>query len=112
MDLQVLIPRTIDVAKSASVNEQQRVTAQQQLSAQLKQSTETKQRQVQTKLSSQQDGRVSTDDLDRDKQNEHHRHEGRGGKATADAGDLDPENLKLSPFQADPLRGHTIDIKT
>ena len=62
VDLQVLIPRTIDVAKMASVNDQQASAQQQDVSSRLKQTVETQQHQVQNMLSSQHEGRVGLED--------------------------------------------------
>jgi len=109
--LQVLIPRTIDVAKTAAVNERQPAAHQQQLSAQAKQTAAEQQRQVQTKLSAQHDGKVTTDDLERQKQKDHRQGEGRGHENAEDV-DADATGLSAHSQPTDPLRGHTIDIKT
>ena len=109
--MQVLIPRTIDVAKTAAVNERQPAAHQQQLSAQAKQTAAEQQRQVQTKLSAQHDGKVTTDDLERQKQKDHRQGEGRGHENAEDA-DADATGLSAHSQPIDPLRGHTIDIKT
>jgi hypothetical protein len=112
MDLQVLIPRTIDVAKTAAVNEHQSVTQQQQLSTRLKNTVEAQQHQVQSKMSSQHDGRVTTEDLDREKQKERQQHEAWDEKEIPDVADTDSDKIKNTILVLDPLRGHTIDIKT
>ena len=111
IDLQVLIPRTIDVAKTAAVNDNQPAAHQQQLSAQAKQTTAEQQRQVQTKLSAQHDGKVTTDDLERQKQKDHRQGEGRGRENASDA-DADAAGMSAHSQPPDPVRGHTIDIKT
>jgi len=109
--LQVSIPRTIDVAKTAAVNEQQPVTQQQQLAAHLKQTVAAQQRQVQTKLSAQHDGKVTTEDLDHEKQKDHRQSDGRDPENAAGA-ESDAAGAKLHSPPPDPVRGHTIDIKT
>ena len=108
VDLQVLVPRTIDVAKMASVHDQQAATQQQQLSANLKQAVEVKQRQVQTTLSSQHDGRVGMEDLDQEKQRRRRQQEERSDR---DSIESEPEigSAAIPPIS---LLGHTIDIKT
>ncbi|HWR28495.1 MAG TPA: hypothetical protein VN631_01570 [Negativicutes bacterium] len=109
--MQVLIPRTIDVAKTAAVNEQQPVTQQQQLAAQLKQTVAEQQRQVQTKLSAQHDGKVTTEDLDHEKQKDHRQSDGQDPENAAGA-ESDAAGAKVQSLPPDPVRGHTIDIKT
>ena len=108
VDLQVLVPRTIDVAKMASVHDQQAVTQQQQLSANLKQAVDAKQRQVQTALSSQHDGRVDMQELDQEKRKGHRQHEGRNDRENQES---EPEtgSAAIPPVS---MLGHTIDIKT
>ena len=108
VDLQVLVPRTIDVAKMASVHDQQAATQQQQLSANLKQAVEAKQRQVQTALSSQHDGKVGMEDLDQEKQRRRRQQEERNDR---DSNESEPEigSAAIPPVS---LLGHTIDIKT
>jgi len=112
MDLQVMMPRTLDAAKTATIHEQQAATQQQQLSVRLKQTVDVQQHQVQTKLSTQQDGKVATEDLDREKQKGGRQNEGKKEDELSDDADLDNGNLKISALPTDPLRGHTIDIKT
>jgi len=68
MDLQVMIPRTMDAARVASATDQQSVTYQQQLAVQLKQTTAEQQQQVLPAKSSQHDGKDSTEDLSKEKQ--------------------------------------------
>ena len=108
VDLQVLVPRTIDVAKMASVHDQQAATQQQQLSASSKQAVEAKQRQVQTALSSQHDGRVGMEDLDQEKRKHRRQQEERNSR---DNQESEPEigSAAIPPVS---LLGHTIDIKT
>ena len=108
VDLQVLVPRTIDVAKMASVHDQQAATQQQQLSANLKQAVEAKQRQVQTALSSQHDARVGMEDLDQDKRKRRHQQEERNNR---DHCEPEPE-IGAAAIPPVSLVGRTIDIKT
>jgi len=112
MDLQVMMPRTLDAAKTATIHEQQAVTQQQQLSVRLKQAVEAQQQQVQTKLSTQQDGKVTTEDLEREKQKERRQNEAKEDGELSGFADVDNDNRKISTLPTDPLRGHTIDIKT
>ncbi len=111
IDLQVLIPRTMDVAKTAAVSEQQPITQQQQLADQLKQSVAEQQRQVQTTLSSQHEGKVTTENLDREKQKKHQHGEERDRESSSDT-NPEPVDSKSLSSSVDPVRGHTIDIKT
>lgn len=108
VDLQVLVPRTIDVAKMASVHDQQAAIQQQDVSMRLKQSAQDQQRQVQTTLSSQHEGRVSLEDLEREKEKQRRR---RNGRQSADQPESEPESGQaVSP--AGSTLGHRIDIKT
>jgi hypothetical protein len=108
VDLQVLVPRTVDVAKMASVHDQQAATQQQQLSANSKQAAEAKQRQVQTALSSQHEGRVGMEDLDQEKRNRRRQQEERNDRDTYES---EPE-IASAAIPPVSLLGHTIDIKT
>ena len=108
VDLQVLVPRTIDVAKMASVHDQQAATQQQQLSANLKQAVEAKQRQVQTALSAQHDGRVGMQELDQEKRKGRRQHEGRNDRENQES-EQETGSSAIPPVS---MLGHTIDIKT
>ena len=108
VDLQVLIPRTIDVAKMASVNDQQAAAQQQDVSSRLKQTAETQQRQVQNTLSSQHEGRVGLEDLERENGKQRRR---RNGRQSAEPADSEPDTGQ-SAIAPDPVLGHRIDIKT
>ena len=108
VDLQVLVPRTIDVAKMVSVHDQQAATQQQQLSANLKQAVEAKQRQVQTALSSQHDGKVGMEDLDQEKRKGRRQHEGRNDRENQES-EQETGSSAIPPVS---MLGHTIDIKT
>lgn len=113
MDLQVLIPRTIDVAKMASVNEQQSATQQHHLSVRLKQTANEQQHQVQTTLSPHHEGKVTTEDLDHEKRKDHQRQEEREETEKNLSGtDSATTFNNARPQPSDPVRGHTIDIKT
>lgn len=108
VDLQVLVPRTVDVAKMASVHDQQAATLQQQLSASSKQAAEAKQRQVQTALSSQHEGRVGMEDLDQEKRNRRRQQEERNDRDTYES----EQEIASAAIPPVSLLGHTIDIKT
>ena len=113
MDLQVLIPRATDAAKTAIQTDRQAVTAQQQIAEQSKQTANEKQYQVQTALPGNASGKVSTEDLNQEKRQEHpaqgeqdEKH-GKGGQSDEDAA-----RKKHAETPPDPIRGHKIDIKT
>jgi hypothetical protein len=110
--MQVLIPRTMDVAKIASVHEQQAATQQQQLSVRLKQAADDQQHQVQTTLSSRHDPQVTTEDLDREKQKKRKQRERQDEKGNPDVAGMEAAASKPRSKPADPVLGHTIDIKT
>ncbi len=104
-----MIPRTIDAAKVAAVNDQQSVTHQQQLASHMKQAVAEQQQQVQTTKQAQHDGKVTTEDLHKEKPRER-----RQKKQDAEQ-DAESEGGAISvarPEPQDPLRGHIIDIKT
>lgn len=104
-----MIPRTIDAAKVASVNDQQSATQQQQLAAQMKQSVAEQQQQVLANKQADHDGKVSTEDLNKEKQQQRHQ------KQRDDDKNGDTEKGITGPARSepqDPVRGHKIDIKT
>ena len=107
-----MMPRTLDAAKTATIHEQQAATQQQQLSTRLKQTVDAQQHQVQTKLSAQQDGKVTTEDLEREKQKDRRQNESKKEDELSGGTDSDNASLNVSTLPTDPLRGHTIDIKT
>lgn len=106
LDVPVMIPRTTDVAKIASVIDQSSATQQQQIAAQQKLVANERQQQVKNPLQKEHAGTVTTEDLNQQKQKERH------GSRNEDepSGDADHDAKPLPP--ADPVRGHTIDIKT
>ena len=112
IDLQVLIPRATDAAKASALNDRQAVTQQQQLAEQSKQAATEKQHQVQPKLPTNPSGKITTEDLNQEKRQEHpsqgeQKKQGKGGQAEEEA------TRKLHAEKPpDPIRGHTIDIKT
>jgi len=108
VDLQVLVPRTIDVAKMASVHDQQATIQQQDVSLRLKQSAQEQQRQVQTTLSSQHEGRVGLEDLEREKKKQRRR---RNERQSTDEPESEPEPGQGASLLGAAL-GHRIDIKT
>lgn len=104
-----MIPRTIDAAKVAAVNDQQSVTQQQQLAAHMKQAAAEQQQQVQNAKQAQHDGKVTTEDLHKEKQQGRRQNK----KDAEQAGEPEAEAVSAArPEPRDPLRGHTIDIKT
>lgn len=103
-----MIPRTIDAAKVAAVNDQQSVTQQQQLATHMKQAAAEQQQQVQTTKEAQHDGKVTTEDLHKEKQ-QGRRQNKKDAEQSGDAANEAPAT-RLEP--QDPLRGHMIDIKT
>lgn len=109
MDLQVMIPRTIDAARVASVTDQQAVTQQQQLAAQLKQTAAEQQQQVLATRQAEHDGKVSTEDLNKEKPQQR-QHKKRDDQQQTD-GEKET-SFKVHSEPQDPVRGHTIDIKT
>ena len=104
-----MIPRTVEAARVASVTEQQAVTQQQQLAAQMKQTAAEQQQQVLATKQAEHDGKVSTEDLNKEKsqQRQHTKRDDQqqagGEKEVAGKAESEPR---------DPVRGHTIDIKT
>lgn len=112
IDLQVMIPRATDAAKVAALNDRQAVTQQQQIAEHAKQTANEKQHQVQTALPGNPSGKVTTEDLNQEKQQEQQPHgeqddkQGKGGQSEEEAA------RKHAAKPADPIRGHTIDIKT
>ena len=109
MDLQVMMPRTLDAAKIAAVHDQQSLTQQQQLSSRSKKDVDDQQRQVQTMLSATHDGKVTTEDLDQEKQNKRRQHD-RGADKEAES--TQSGNEKVASHSPDNAVGHKIDIKT
>lgn len=110
MDLQVMIPRTMDAAKVATVTDQQSATHQQQLAGHLKQVTAQQQQQVQLSKQAQHEGKVSTDDLGKEKQGKQQKQ--REEQTEPDLSETLVEKFVLRPIPPDPLRGSKIDIKT
>ena len=104
-----MIPRTIDAAKVAAVNDQHSVIQQQQLAAHLKQAAAEQQQQVPNAKPAEHDGKVTTEDLHKEKQQGRHQNK----KGTEQPDEAKGEAISAArPDPQDPLRGHTIDIKT
>lgn len=113
MDLQVMMPRTLEAARVAAVSDQQSVLQQQQLAEQMKQAAAEQQKQVQHAMPAQPEGRVSMEDLPREKQEQQKK------KQTSQTASEEPDLLQTTAEQAislpippDPIRGGKIDIKT
>ena len=104
-----MMPRTLDAAKIAAVHDQQSLTQQQQLSSRSKKDVDDQQRQVQTMLSANHDGKVTTEDLDQEKQNKRRQHD-RGADKEAESAQSGTE--KVASHSPDNAVGHKIDIKT
>ena len=109
MDLQVMIPRTIDAARVASVTDQQAVTQQHQLAAQQKQVAAEQQQQVLAARQAEHDGKVSMQDLNKEKPQQ--RRQKKRDEEPPSGGDKEGAGKPRREAQ-DPVRGHTIDIKT
>lgn len=100
IDLQVLIPRVTEVSKVQHIADQQVAAQQQQVAAQQQQAVALRQQQVQQ--TPQNAGAKVNPDGERGERRQEERHkEGRG-----------QENEAEEKSAADPIRGHTIDIKT
>lgn len=114
MDLQVLIPRSLDAAKIASSHDQQPAAQQQVAALRLKQEASEQQHQVQTALSSQHDGKVDTEDLDEERKRKRRNRGGADehGERDGGAAPTGAEKLMASSGPPDPVRGQRIDIKT
>ncbi len=112
IDLQVIIPRATDAAKVAAVNDRQAVTQQQQIAEHAKQTANEKQHQVQTASPGNPSGKVTTEDLNQENKQEQQTYgetdekHGKGGQPEDEAAQ------KRAQTPPDPIRGHTIDIKT
>lgn len=104
-----MMPRTLDAAKIAAVHDQQSLTHQQQLSSRSKKDVDDQQRQVQTMLSSNHEGKVTTEDLDQEKHKKRRQHD-RGDDTEAESAQRGNENG--ASHSLDNVVGHKIDIKT
>ena len=104
-----MIPRTIDAARVASVTDQQAVTQQQQLAAQQKQAAAEQQQQVLAAKQAEHDGKVSTQDLNKEKPQQ--RQQNKRDKESKPDSDQE-STCKPRNGPQDPVRGRTIDIKT
>ncbi|SEO80578.1 hypothetical protein [Propionispora vibrioides] len=102
MDLQVLIPRTTEVAKNQNNINQQNVVASEQSAAEWQKLSTARQQQIQHTPKSE-GGRVSERGGQKQPSGGH---SSRGGAP----GSGQPEDDEL--LADDPVRGHTIDIKT
>lgn len=107
MDMQVLIPRATDVAKSQQINDQQSMLQQQQFAAEWQKIADDRQTQVQN--SSKTEGEKVKPKEER----ESHKHQEQAKDENQDR-QAAPETLECAVNHAstdDPLRGHRIDIK-
>lgn len=105
-----MIPRTMDAARVATVTDQQTATHQQQLAVHLKQAAAQQQQQVQSSKQAQHEGKVSTDDLSKEKQGQQQKK--RDDQAEPNSTESLADKFALRPVPPDPLRGNKIDIKT
>lgn len=107
IDLQVLIPRTTEVSKAQAITDRQGTQQQQQFAEQFQKITTDLQHQVQSTPKSF-GGKVQ-----REKNKSQHKQQNDGKKDdnVSPAEEENPENTAVND-QADPIRGHIIDIKT
>lgn len=108
VDLQVLIPRTTDVAKTTAIQDHQMETNQQQIAEQFKQSANERQHQVETATQGSHSGRVSTENLDQERRSGQEEAE----KKQEQEASTEKNEVLQQQIPPDPLRGRTIDIKT
>ncbi len=100
IDLQVLIPRVTEVGKLQQIADQQVTTQQQQVAAQQQQAAALRQQQVQQ--TPRNAGAKVNPDAAHGERHQEEQHKGRRGQ----------EHEAEEKGAADPIRGHTIDIKT
>ena len=111
MDLQIMVPRAMDVAKTAAVHDQSSTLHQQQLASQTKLAVAVQQQQVQN-MTPASHSKVTTEDLNQEQQKGKPHQEQEGKDASADSGDQNLAGVKTRTVLPDPIRGHKIDIKT
>jgi len=100
IDLQVLIPRTTEISRIQQVSDQQAALQQQQNAAEWERLAATRQQQVQ-KPQQNAGGRIEPDA--QKNRRDHAGEQRRDRHRPAEDGEIE---------SADPIRGHTIDIKT
>lgn len=105
VDLQVLIPRATEVGKSQQVIDHQSSLQQQQFAEQWQQISTKRQQQVQEAPKGE-GGKIQNEKKEQGKQ--------KGGKHRQKNGvaDLTDDEITNNASLDDPVRGHTIDIKT
>ncbi len=101
IDLQVLIPRTTEVSRIQQLNDQQAALQQQQSAAEWQRLAANRQQQVQ-KSPQNAGGRIDPDSQEGGREHEANQ---RDRRRPAEEAEAEIEG-------ADPIRGHTIDIKT
>lgn len=106
MDMQVLIPRATDVAKSQHIHDQQNMLQQQQAAAEWKRIADDRQQQVQSTSKSEGQKIKPKDEQDAHKNHRDTDNEQQDGQAASTA-----EHAQNHAAPEDPLRGHRIDIK-
>lgn len=109
LDMQVLIPRTIDVSKVQQLTNQQVAVNQQLMGEQLKQLTNHRQHQVQ-QLAQPEGNKVAAKKPKEDKQQQSKQQQ--AALQQKIASDPSEEIISNHPSQNDPVRGHSIDIIT
>lgn len=102
IDLQVLIPKTSEVAKVQQNINQQPTVAQEEFAAVWQQVSSEKQRKVQ-KTPSSEGGKIN-------RESEHHRKQSDNGTETHQNQSSDNKDENNVKEQTDPVRGHHIDI--
>jgi hypothetical protein len=107
MDMQVLIPRSTEVARNQQITDQQNMQQQQQFAAEWKKIADNRQNQVQSS-SKAEDGRVKAKE-ERESRKNHHRQTQEDQDAETAKDNIEHSENHL--LAEDPLRGHKIDIK-
>lgn len=105
VDLQVLIPRATDVSKTQQIADHQSSLQQQQFAEQWQQISAKRQQQVQSTAKSE-GGKVQNEKKEQGKQKGHKHHQ------QDELLDITDDETANHASLEDPVRGHTIDIKT
>ncbi len=110
IDMQVLVPRTVDVSKVQQLVNQQGTVNQQLLGDQLKQLSDHRQHQVQQLLPSE--GEKVTANKEREAKQQQQKKPDDPLLQQPDSDSLEQKVVLNRPSQNDPVRGHSIDIIT
>jgi hypothetical protein len=109
IDMQVLIPRAIDVSKVQQLANEQVTVNQQLLGEQLKKMANHQQHQVKQLLQSE--GGKVTSNKEKTAQQQQQQQQN-ATKQDLDSNSSEEEVIFNRPSQSDPVRGHSIDIIT